>query len=106
MEKIKELNWNYQMPIPVVLYDAQPDWNQTIVTKLNQIWATNRPFDVVPVAITVPNKFKDIIESLMFYDKETRMMSNRFIFEFIDTDVNYLDYGGVAKLYIDNFKTE
>ena len=84
MKKIKELNWNYQMPEPTPLYAYQEDWNQTICTKLNQIWATNRPFDTVPVVLKVPNKFKDIIESLLFYNKERKTLSNRFVFEFIE----------------------
>jgi len=34
------------------------------------------------------------------------MISNRLIFEFIDSDVDYIDYGGVAKLFIENFNNE
>ena len=96
--KLKEATWDYQMPKPVPIYGLQTDWNQTIVTKLNQIWATNRPFDGL-VKMTIPNKFKPIFESLLYYDQ----LQTRYEIEYTDTNVDNLNVGGCI-LSIKNFK--
>jgi len=70
MSKIRELTWDYQIPTPQSLYALQSDWNHTILTKFNQIWTTYRSFNIVPVVLKNPNKFKGIIEGLVFYNKK------------------------------------
>lgn len=99
--KLKEIAWDYNMPTDGYWgATTQKDWNETICTTLNRIWATNRPFDR-PVKMTIPNKFKSLFENLEYY----KQLCTRYEIEFSNIDVDNINVGGTI-LVIKNFKPE
>jgi hypothetical protein len=99
---VNEINnmekWNYNQPIPQPLWDAQTDWNQTLVTKFNflSVGVKGR------VLIKVPKKFKNLIESLLFYDNNNLTISQKYDVEFTDSDTNVIIVGE-KEVEIENF---
>jgi hypothetical protein len=85
-----ELNGNY--------YGDQTDWNETIVTKFNQLSIDTNGHNT----IRVPNKFKQIINNLVYYSQSTNKINERYNIEFIETDENII-YVGENKLEILNY---
>jgi len=107
MKKNVTLEWDYQQPIKGknIFYGVQKDWNQTIVTKLNQLHAHHRPFDGgYPIKILSPSRFKEIFDSLYFYDKKTSLIAEKYLIEYIESDVDYLLFNNQSKITIKNFK--
>jgi hypothetical protein len=100
--KLKEATWDYQIPrtTPIVFWDSQKDWNETICTKLNHIWAANRPFSG-RVKMTVPTKFQPLFENLMFYDQ----LQKRYEITYEYSGLDMINVGGCI-LHIINFKSE
>ena len=109
--KMKELDWDYTPAIPTTP-PLQLDWNQTLHTKINQIWANNRlcygypkTVEQMPlyagrkILMEIPLKFKSLIESLEFY----RLFDQKYVVKFIDEDRDYINIGG-CKLTIKNYK--
>lgn len=96
---LKEISWSYTMPkVYSFASAAQEDWNQTLVTILNQIWATNRPFDS-KVKMSIPKKFEGLFKTLIYFDQ----LSNRYEIEFIESEFDYINVGGTI-LHIENYK--
>ena len=90
--------WNYKLPIPQPMWDAQTDWNQTLITKFNMLSVGVHE----KTLIKVPNKFKLLIESLEFYDNTNSTISNKYLVEFIDSDNNIISVGD-KELEVENF---
>jgi hypothetical protein len=51
--------WDYKLPIPQPMWDAQTDWNQTLMTKFNMLAVGVHE----KTLIKVPNKLKSLIKS-------------------------------------------
>lgn len=106
--KLKELDWDYTPAIPTEP-PLQIDWNQTLHTKINQIWANNRlsygnptglyEFNNKKLQMVIPLKFKPLLESLEYY----KLFDQKYIVTFVDEDRDYIDIGG-CKLTIKNYK--
>lgn len=48
------------------------DWNQTLVTKINQMTGMR------PAKIYAPIKFKPLFETLEYYDKKTEVITGKY----------------------------
>ena len=85
--------WNYEPMSGMTEY--QEDWNQTLLTKINQVYATNRPnffkLGYLPV-IYVPNKFYPLFKSLLYFDEKSATLAGRYFIGFYDCDVNYISF--------------
>jgi hypothetical protein len=90
--------WNYKLPIPQPMWDAQTDWNQTLITKFNMLSVGVHEKTV----IKVPNKLKSLIESLEYYDNTNSTIGNKYVVEFIDSDDNIISVGD-KELEVENF---
>jgi hypothetical protein len=93
--------WNYEVPesmLEQLLDTAQSDWNQTIMGYFNQL----SDGIIGEKVIKVPNKFKKLINSLEYYDRESNEIANRFIVIFIDSNEDII-YVGENKLEILNY---
>ncbi len=90
--------WNYKLPIPQPMWDAQADWNQSLITKFNMLSVGVHE----KTLIKVPNKFKPLIESLMYYDNTDSSIGNKYIVEFINSDDNIINVGN-KELEVENF---
>ena len=87
--------WIYNMPSNNY-FGEQTDWNQTLLTKFNQL-AVDMPY---PLKIEVPNKFKELIESLGYYNENNMTVGIRYIVEFIDSEEDIIYVCG-KELFID-----
>lgn len=77
--------WDYNPPVGCEnLFNHQVDWNQTINVILNKLSVGNHGL----ITVKLSNKFKDLVNTLEFYNKEKSKLSNRFIIEFVDIDSN------------------
>jgi len=98
--------WDYKHPDYAHSYaeaDMQTDWNQTLVTQFNLIKASLRAAEIENDGIiNVPEKFRGIIESLVFFNPENQMLSSNYIIKFVNRNCNYMDVMGVP-LEIKNF---
>lgn len=90
--------WDYKLPIPQPMWDAQTDWNQTLMTKFNMLAVGVHE----KTLIKVPNKLKSLIESLEFYDNTNSTIGNKYVVEFIDSDDNIISVGD-KELEVGNF---
>jgi hypothetical protein len=63
-------------------FGIQTDWNQTLLTLFNELGVGMDS----PKIIRVPNKFKELIETLCYYDSINYMIGNRFNVEFVDSE--------------------
>ena len=90
--------WNYKLPIPQPMWDAQTDWNQTLMTKFNMLAVGVHE----KILIKIPNKFKTLIDSLEYYDDNNLTIGNKYIVEFIDSDSNIINVGD-KELEVENF---
>lgn len=78
MEVRKTFHWNYEPPIKYGK-KYQIDWNQTLLTKLNQIIAENKL--EYPIKLKVPIILKDLFETLEYYIKG--YIENKYVVNFI-----------------------
>jgi hypothetical protein len=87
--------WNYSPPVGCEnLYNHQVDWNQTFMVMLNKLSVgLHKSISTNMIIVKVPNKFKDLIYDLEFYNKGNSKLSNRYIIEFIDSDSNIVQVG-------------
>lgn len=90
--------WDYKLPISQPMWDAQTDWNQTLITKFNMLAVGVHE----KTLIKVPNKLKSLIESLEFYDNTNSIIGNKYVVEFIDSDDNIINVGD-KELEVVNF---
>lgn len=78
------INWDYRGWIDYnsvtdeLELEYQDSWNQTLVSRINYI--TN----FKPSYLIVPLKFKSIFESLLYYNKETGVLSDKYKIEFVN----------------------
>ena len=91
--------WNYKLPIPQPIWDAQKDWNQTLLTKFNMLSIGIH----TEITIKVPQKLKSLIDSLEFYNPLTNKIGSRFTVEFIESDSNII-YVVESELEVENFE--
>ena len=105
MKKEITLEWNYKPSNKSSVYNQTGfDWNQTIVTKFNQLHAHHRPFDKYPIKIVTPIKFEKILKSLYYYNDETKLVADKYLIEYIELDVDYLLFHDKSKIIIKNFE--
>lgn len=90
--------WNYELPIPQPNWDAQKDWNQTLLTKFNTL-----SVGTYETIIKVPQKLKPLIDSLEFFNPLTNKIGHWFSVEFIETDDNII-YVGESALVVEGFE--
>lgn len=88
--------WNYKV-VPVIY--SQEDWNETIVVRLMKLSVKKGG----NINVTVPNKFKQLIESLKSYNLITKKIHGRFNITFVNDDSNIIMVGD-EELEILNFK--
>ncbi len=99
-----KLTWNYKFKeFDNFNIGTQFDWNQTFITKLNQLRGkvchTNEQIE-----LQVPTKFKSIIESLYYYNKNDNTISNLYSIKYIDSDIDYIKFSNLGKIKIKNFE--
>lgn len=88
--------WNYQNPANDST--VQTDWNQTLHTKINQMTGMK------PAKIYAAMKFKQLFETLLFYDKDTQLISGIYSVNYVSNiDDNCLNIEGNI-LEIINYK--
>ena len=93
-----ELTWSYKGEVgkPVVYFETQTDWNQTLHTKINECGAG---FYKIPTKkkgsyangadkILASNNLKEVFESLVYYNKRASILSGRFTVEFTSDSLN------------------
>lgn len=88
---MKEIEWDYN-------YFGKPnkDWNQTIVTLFNSV-----SDDESEHTLNVPIKFKELIESLVYYlPNENRI--GRYLVNYVTEDLDYIELNG-NKIKIKNY---
>jgi hypothetical protein len=90
--------WNYEITFNPNLGDLQKDWNQTLLTKFNYLTIGVDK----EILIKVPNKFKDLIESLTYYDQFSNKISNRYNVIFFESEENII-YLDKMELEIENY---
>lgn len=106
-EHTKECNWNYT-PHSEKL-GLQNDWNQTLVSLINKMNAQryrNKHVNSIPseTIISCPEKFKILIESLVYYNNETKRISDRYDVKFhSDNSIDFLLLAEDYKIHIENF---
>ena len=82
---------------------SQFSWNQTLMTKINQITYRNRFTELdVNVVITVPVNLIPLIKSLDYYNEETHTIGDRYDVDFIDAKSNRIVIGNIP-LEIENY---
>lgn len=71
---------------------TQLDWNQTLVTKFNQMNVTLSKVyredgtEIMRRAFNVPEKFRPLLETLLFYNPVTQKIGDRYSFNFLRED--------------------
>lgn len=81
--------WNYRMPSGS-LPELQNDWNQTVITALNNVVYTNN-IKTRPISIQSPLKFKPLFESLLFYDNGN--LSGKYTISFTPDNCDIIKVG-------------
>lgn len=92
--------WNYKMP-GQFLEENQLDWNSTIVTAFNCVALENNFSHKSNIEVLVPVKFKNLIETLLFYEKG--IIAEKYNIKFTEEDSNKITLEG-CELEILNFK--
>lgn len=88
--------WNYaEMQNKENFFGTQKDWNQTLVTMINQVSDKN-----YPTTILVPKKFQSLIESLEFY--KLGKIGNKYNVNFTESTNDIIELDG-KKLLIENY---
>ena len=107
LKLIDELEWSY-FKEPNNLFASQDDWNQTLLTKINQAGAmlfqhVNKlageelekkdykfpiNYQRITGKVIVPLKFYNIFKSLLYYKDSS--VSNRFDVFFVDKDIDFV----------------
>ncbi len=67
--------------------EYQEDWNQTLLSKFNQIYATNRYLfmrDNNMVIVLASSKLKKLIETLLYYNVDTNCLANKYVIHFFE----------------------
>lgn len=65
-------------------HGSQFDWNQTIVTKLNELTSFKAS------VVSVPVKFKSIFETLFYYNEKSQILSSKYKIEYTELNSNIL----------------
>lgn len=81
--------WDYIMPTGSSP-ELQNDWNQTLVTALNNVVYTNS-IRTRPVTVLSPIKFKPLFESLFFY--ENGSLSGKYTISFTSDNSDIIKVG-------------
>lgn len=105
------VEWDYNIPDDLKKIEGtQIDWNQTLMTMINQIAAkrinyySRKGMGTPHAKLKIPNKFKDLIKTFgIYYNETANIYNNRFQVEFINTKDNHIDLDGF-KVKIINFK--
>lgn len=92
------LTWNYNSwkETNVSFFATQKDWNQTLITRFNEIHATH--YWGKENLVKVPIKYKDIIKCFEYYNPIDNKIGSLYTVEFIDSDEN--------KIFIDHHFVE
>lgn len=108
-----ELYWNYvgnkdyEFKIGGNFYLGQEDWNMTLITKINHINAIQHktsPLIKKLKKIQLSTKFKDLIETITWYDKETERFNNGYqLFFEENNNTDYLLINDHFKIHIQNY---
>lgn len=69
----------------------QEDWNQTIITRFNELTAQRNL--AAAIRICSPVKYQPIFESLIYYDRETQTIGPRYAVEFVEVDLDTILVG-------------
>ena len=94
--------WNYVCPT-TPFFGEQKDWNQTLITKFNQISAENkdkvwRDKDGL-ILVHVPIKAKHLIESFEYF--KDGKIGSKYTVRFIESEKPIIEVGGFV-LEIEN----
>lgn len=80
--------WSYAPPTQR-LWATQTDWNQTLIVKFNEL---SRDVHEI-VMVEVPNQFRELIESLEFYDESNLTIGTKYVVKFITSDNDTINVG-------------
>ncbi len=67
----------------------QKSWNQTVVTKLNEISKESE----LPITINVSENLSPLMESLYFY--QNGMIGDKYVINYVDSTQNIIEVEGV-----------
>lgn len=98
---MSKYTWDYKVPNNYAA-DLQRDWNQTIVSKFNEIVAGEQ-IKENPVHLTVPVMFNELITSLEYF--YNGRIGEKYIVEFVKRPEKVIMVG-VIPLQIINFTAE
>ena len=93
--------WNYKPAEKPFSEEVQSDWNSTLVTAFNCVVVENNLSHKVTLETLVPVKFKNIIESLLYY--QNGMVAGKYKIKIINENSNIISIEG-CDLEIINFE--
>jgi hypothetical protein len=76
-------------------------WAQTLVTAFNSVALENNFFHKSKIEVIVPEKFRKLIESLIFYNNG--VVGDKYYTEFVDEDCDFITLEG-CELKILNYE--
>lgn len=90
-----ELEWSYTIPENIKnLFAEQKDWNQTLITKINEVSAMIvRNTDSREFVVESSPEILNIIETLEYYNPESKKIGNRY-------DVVTNNYMPINEIYV------
>ncbi len=81
-------NWDYKKMGDMDFF-LQKSWNQTVVTKLNEISKESE----LPITINVSENLSPLMESLYFY--QNGMIGDKYVINYVDSTQNIIEVEGV-----------
>ena len=108
LEIIQVFEWNYKFDNDKFYFQLQNDWNNTLITTINNSGAIlfrhiNKDYieglRTIEKYILSPSKFEYIFKTLIYY--ENKRLANRFDVSFIENDENsiFLVYKTNTNIY-------
>lgn len=95
------IEWDYKIPKEYNIFDdAQNDWNQTLVTKINEIaiyrsqYYDKKGIKKPDSPLKVPLQFVNLLNSLVYYDKKNNILGGRYNVLLMWSTVDYIELDG------------
>lgn len=92
---IDNIEWDYKFNVNNLYFASQNDWNNTLLTKINQSGAMlfqhiNKDYTknirTGKKYILSPSKFEDIFKNILYYDELHKELAGRFNVSFFDSN--------------------
>lgn len=106
-----EITWNFNGVRSNNFFGTQADWNQTLLTRMNEINASrfqagHSHYEII-TEVKVPKKFKPIFESIVYYNNKNSNIADRYHVDFsLDNSKSYILFPNDYKIIIENYNPE